>query len=74
MKQVQLASCNDASCEYGLGLELWRTEAGIGFGHNGSTAGTESNAVYYPESGNLFVIFKNNGNGSDKRFLDAWMK
>lgn len=74
MKQVQLASCNDASCEYGLGLELWRTGAGIGFGHNGSTAGTESNAVFYPETGNLFVIFKNNGNGSDKRFLDEWMR
>lgn len=74
MKQVQLASCNDASCEYGLGLELWRTGAGIGFGHNGSTAGTETNAVFYPESGNLFVIFKNNGNGSDKRFLDEWMQ
>lgn len=74
MKAIQLADCNDPICEYGMGLEIWRTGAGIGFGHNGSTAGTESNAVYYPATGNLFVLFKNNGNGSDKRFLDEWMK
>jgi D-alanyl-D-alanine carboxypeptidase len=74
MKAVQLAGCDQIDCEYGLGLELWRTGAGIGFGHNGALAGIEANAVYFPETGNMFVLFKNNGNGSDKRFLDAWME
>ncbi|MCB0631420.1 MAG: hypothetical protein R2824_21800 [Saprospiraceae bacterium] len=44
------------------------TGAGIGYGKNGSIAGTEANVVYFPESGNLFVLYKNNGNGSDKSF------
>ncbi|MBK8568048.1 MAG: beta-lactamase family protein [Saprospiraceae bacterium] len=74
MKQVQLDGCDNIFCEYGLGLELWRTGAGIGFGHNGGSVGIEANVVYYPESGNVFVTYKNNGNGSDKSFLDALMK
>lgn len=73
MQQVQLAGCNDPYCESGLGLELWRTGAGIAYGKNGSIVGTEANAVYFPASGNMFVIYKNNGNGSDKSFLDAFM-
>lgn len=74
MKQVQLEGCDNIFCEYGLGLELWRTGAGIGFGHNGGSVGIEANVVYYPETGNMFVVYKNNGNGSDKSFLDAMMK
>jgi D-alanyl-D-alanine carboxypeptidase len=74
MKKVQLLNCDDPECESGLGLELWRTGAGIGYGKNGSIAGTEANVVYYPESGNMFVLYKNNGNGSDKSFLDQIME
>jgi D-alanyl-D-alanine carboxypeptidase len=74
MKQVQLEGCDNIFCEYGLGLELWRTGAGIGFGHNGSSVGIEANAVFYPETGNLVVIYKNNGNGSDKSLFDNLLK
>lgn len=74
MKRVQLSTCEDPYCESGLGLELWRTGAGVGFGKNGSIVGTEANVVYYPENGNMFMLFKNNGNGSDKSFLDQIMQ
>lgn len=74
MKKIQLPNCEDPYCESGLGLELWRTGAGIGFGKNGNIVGTEANAVYFPESDNMFVIYKNNGNGSDKSFLDPLMQ
>jgi D-alanyl-D-alanine carboxypeptidase len=74
MKKVQLSTCNSTECEYGLGLELWRTEAGIAFGHNGSLAGLEANALYYEETGGISILYKNNGNFSDKSFLDQLMK
>ncbi len=74
MKQVQLENCDNTFCEYGLGLELWRTGAGIGFGHNGSSAGIEANVLYFPETGNMTVVYKNNGNGSDKSFLDGLLQ
>lgn len=74
MKQVQLPGCDNIFCEYGLGLELWRTGAGIGFGHNGGSVGIEANVIYLPETGNMTVIYKNNGNGSDKSFLDKLLK
>src|SRR5690606_25524389 len=35
MIKIQLPSCNAPSCEYGLGMEIWRTDAGTAFGHNG---------------------------------------
>lgn len=74
MKKIQLPGCNTPECEYGLGLELWRTEAGIAYGHNGSLAGLEANVLYYEEKGGISVLYKNNGNFSDKRFLDQLMK
>ena len=74
MKKIQWQNCQAPECESGLGLELWRTGAGIGYGKNGTTVGTESNVVYFPDSGNMYVIFKNNGIGSDKTFLDEIMK
>jgi D-alanyl-D-alanine carboxypeptidase len=74
MKKIQLPGCNSPECEYGLGLELWRTDAGIAYGHNGSLAGLEANALYYEETGGISVLYKNNGNFSDKRFLDQLMK
>lgn len=74
MKQVQLGGCQSADCEYGLGLELWRTEAGIAYGHNGSLAGVEVNALYYVNSGGVTVLFKNNGNGSIKTEIEKLMK
>lgn len=74
MKKIQLPGCNSPECEYGLGLELWRTDAGIAYGHNGSLAGLEANALYYEETGGISILYKNNGNFSDKRFLDQLMK
>jgi len=74
MKKIQLPGCNSPECEYGLGLELWRTDAGIAYGHNGSLAGLEANVLYYEETGGISVLYKNNGNFSDKRFLDQLMK
>lgn len=74
MKKVQLPGCNSPECEYGLGLELWRTGAGIAYGHNGSLVGLEANALYYEETGGISILYKNNGNFSDKRFLDQLMK
>lgn len=74
MKQVQLPGCDNIFCEYGLGIELWRFGSEIGFGHNGGSVGIEANIIYMPETGNLTVIYKNNGNGSDKSFLDAYLK
>ncbi len=74
MKKVQLPGCDNIFCEYGLGLELWRTGAGAGFGHNGGSVGIEANIIYLPESGNMTVIYKNNGNGSDKGFLDRLLE
>ncbi len=74
MKAVQLPACDNIFCEYGLGLELWRVGGGIGYGHNGGSVGIEANLIYMPASGNLTVIYKNNGNGSDKAFLDELLK
>ncbi len=74
MKKIQLPGCNSPECEYGLGLELWRTEAGIAYGHNGSLAGLEANALYYEETGGISILYKNNGNFSDKHFLDQLIK
>lgn len=74
MKQVQFPGCNSPDCEYGLGLELWRTGAGMAYGHNGTLAGAEANLLYFPESRNIIVLFKNNGNGSDKQLIDRIME
>lgn len=74
MKRQQLASCNTPECEYGLGIEIWRTGAGIAYGHNGSLLGMEANVLYYPDVQAFTVLYKNNGNFSDKTFLDALIK
>ena len=74
MTTVKLPSCPNGDCEYGLGLELWNTGAGIAFGHNGGSAGIEANILYFPHNGGVFCLFKNNGNGSDKRLMDRLMK
>jgi D-alanyl-D-alanine carboxypeptidase len=74
MKRIQLSTCNSPNCEYGLGLELWRTNAGIAYGHNGGLVGIEANALYFEETGGIYVAFKNNGNGSRKTLLEDLMK
>jgi len=74
MKQIQLSACNSIDCEYGLGLELWRTTAGTAYGHNGSLIGIEANVLYFPENGNTIVLYKNNGNGSNKQLIDRLME
>lgn len=74
MKEVQLAGCDSIFCEYGLGLEPWRIGDAVGYGHNGGSVGIEANVIYLPETGNVTVIYKNNGNGSDKGFLDGLLK
>jgi D-alanyl-D-alanine carboxypeptidase len=70
MKRKQLASCNTPECEYGLGIEIWRTKAGLAYGHNGALLGNEANALYYPDKNAVTVLYKNNGNGSTKDFLE----
>lgn len=74
MKRIQLPSCASPDCEYGLGLEIWRTSAGIAYGHNGSLAGIEANVLYYENNNSISVLYKNNGNGSDKSWLDTIME
>lgn len=74
MKKIQLPTCNTPYCEYGLGLEIWRTDAGTAYGHNGGLAGIEANVLYYENTGGISVLYKNNGNGSDKSWLDQIMK
>lgn len=74
MKKIQWSSCNTPECEYGLGLEIWRTEAGIAYGHNGGLVGIEANVLYYENSGGISVLYKNNGNGSDKNWLGKLIK
>jgi D-alanyl-D-alanine carboxypeptidase len=74
MKKIQLPSCNTPYCEYGLGLEIWRTAVGTAYGHNGGLVGIEANVLYYENSGAISVLYKNNGNGSDKSWLDQIMK
>lgn len=74
MKKIQWSVCNNPDCEYGLGLEIWRTGSGIAYGHNGALIGIEANALYYEETGNISILFKNNGNGSSKSWLDQLVK
>jgi len=74
MKKIQLPNCNTPDCEYGLGLEIWRTDAGTAYGHNGGLVGIEANVLYYENNGGISVLYKNNGNGSDKSWLDQLMK
>lgn len=74
MKRIQLPTCNTSYCEYGLGLEIWRTGAGIAYGHNGALVGIEANVLYYENNGAISVLYKNNGNGSDKSWLDQIIK
>ena len=69
-----LPSCPTGDCEYGLGIELWKTNAGRDFGHNGSSVGFEANLLYFPHNKGVFVLYKNNGNGSDKSLMDRLMK
>ncbi len=74
MKKIQLPTCNTPYCEYGLGLEIWRTDAGTAYGHNGGLVGIEANVLYYENNSGISVLYKNNGNGSDKSWLDQIMK
>ncbi len=74
MKKIQLPTCNTPACEYGLGLEIWHTGAGTAYGHNGSLVGVEANVLYYENTHGISVLYKNNGNGSDKSWLDQIMK
>lgn len=74
MKTIQLPDCNSIECEYGLGLEVWRTGAGTAFGHNGALVGMEINVLWYEDNGAISMIYKNNGNFSDKSWLDELVK
>jgi D-alanyl-D-alanine carboxypeptidase len=70
VKRKQLSSCNSTECEYGLGLEIWRTKAGIAYGHNGVLLGNEATVLFYPDKNAVTVLYKNNGNGSAKEFIE----
>jgi len=71
MKRIQLSNCNTAECEYGLGMEIWRTKAGTAYGHNGGLVGVDANVLFYETTGAISVLFKNDGRGWDKSFLDS---
>ncbi|OIN60697.1 serine hydrolase domain-containing protein [Arsenicibacter rosenii] len=71
---VKLPACPNGDCEYGLGMEKWFTGAGIAYGHNGGSVGFEANLLYFVENKGIFMLYKNNGNGSDKRLMDRLMK
>ena len=70
MQKKQLATCNSIHCEYGLGLEIWQLGTRTAFGHNGGLIGIEANALYFPETKTITVLYKNLGVGSDKSFLE----
>ncbi|WP_338876276.1 serine hydrolase domain-containing protein [Spirosoma sp. SC4-14] len=74
MTSVRLPTCPNGDCEYGLGLETWATELGTAYGHNGSSVGFEANALYFPHNNGVFILYKNNGNGSDKSLMNRLMK
>ena len=74
MKKQQLAGCRGIDCEYGLGLEIWRLGGQTGYGHNGALVGIEANALYFPESHTVVVLYKNLGGGSDKSFMEELVK
>src|SRR5690554_1410136 len=74
MKKIQWPACDSPYCEYGLGLEIWRTDAGIAYGHNGGLIGIEANVLYFEGSGGISILYKNNGNGSEKGWLGELMK
>jgi D-alanyl-D-alanine carboxypeptidase len=69
MKKSQLPGCETDDCRYGLGLEIWNVNGLTGVGHNGSSVGYETNAVYFDATQTLIVLFKNKGGGSDKSFF-----
>lgn len=71
---VKLPACPNGDCEYGLGIEKWFTGAGIAYGHNGGSVGFEANLLYFVHNKGIFMLYKNNGNGSDKRLMDRLMK
>jgi D-alanyl-D-alanine carboxypeptidase len=73
MKKIQLSSCNSPDCEYGLGLEIWRMDSGLAYGHNGALVGIEANALFYENSDGISVLYRNKGDGSDKRWLNDIM-
>lgn len=74
MKRVQWSGCDSEYCEYGLGIEIWRTGLGIAYGHNGGLVGIDANALYYESTGGIMVLYKNEGSGASKSFLDEVMK
>lgn len=74
MATTRLPGCPNGDCEYGLGLENWQTELGTAYGHNGGSVGFEANTLYFPHNRGVFVIYKNNGNGSDKSLMNRLMK
>lgn len=74
MATTRLRGCPNGDCEYGLGLENWKTELGTAYGHNGASVGFETNALYFPHNRGVFVLYKNNGNGSDKSLMNRLMK
>lgn len=71
MKRMQLENCSSPECEYGLGIELYRTDSGWAYGHSGALVGIESSALYYEQSGAIVVMFKNSGNSTDKSYMNA---
>ena len=45
--------------DYGLGLELRRTDYGDAYGHSGGSFGFESDMLYFPDRNIIFVVLTN---------------
>ncbi|RIV17717.1 class A beta-lactamase-related serine hydrolase [Fibrisoma montanum] len=73
VKPTLLPTCPSGDCEYGLGVEHWKTGLGTAYGHNGGSVGIEANLLFFPKNKGIFVLYKNNGNGSDKSLMDRLM-
>ncbi|GAB3893020.1 serine hydrolase domain-containing protein [Larkinella knui] len=61
--------------EYGLGLESYSSpELGMGWGHNGTLLGVDTNWFHFPDAKATYIIFNNNGGGADKSFVEKLLK
>jgi D-alanyl-D-alanine carboxypeptidase len=60
---------------YGLAVDQWASDAlGIGFGNNGTLAGTEANVFYFPQRKATFILLTNYGGGTRKDFLEEVLR
>ena len=82
-KIISLASVNEmmtvqpvrqGTNEYGLGLDSYTTDFGTAWGHNGTLLGVDANWFYFPDKKAVYILFNNNGGGSDKSAIHNLLK